>query len=271
VPFLIELAKKTTGRRGPVMALGNLGDHRAIPALIEFVKEKGPYVKKEKGWSLDDSFLRPVVALGNLQAKEAVPVLLNYIEYPEVIEALENIGDSRAIASLQKLIVSKGKMEKTGATNNPEFEMQRLVAARIAIANLDPNDRTAKLCKLLTDPSFDQYQRRSIVWRLGKKPNVRAIPYLGKAIKTDPSGAVVNQAISVLAVFKYKATVDVLLECFDADFKNKNDWKRAYTPEMFRENIATSLRDLTGQQINADKQQWLTWWKLHRNTVQQLK
>jgi len=268
VPFLIQMAKKTNGRRGPVMALGDLGDLRAIPTLIEFVKQKGPTAKQEKGMPLDGGFLRPVVALGKLRAKEAVPVLLEYLEHPAVIEALENIGDSRAIAPLQKLIVSKGRLD---TKSDFEFEQQRLAAARIAVASLDPSDRTARLCELLTDASFNQYQRRSVVWRLGDHPDSRAIPFLGKVIKTDPSGAVVNQAITVLAIFKYKTAVEVLIDCFDADFRGKSDWKRAYKPEMFRDNIADSLSQLTGQHMSADRQQWLNWWKEHRDTPRGLK
>jgi HEAT repeat protein len=266
VPFLIEMAKRTDGRRGPVMALGNLGDSRAIPVLIEFVKQKGPATEQKKGWPLDDGFLRPVVALGNLHAKEAVPVLLGYVQYPDVIEALEEIGDSGIVSPLQRLIASQGRIEKAGAPNEPELEQKRLAAARIAVASLD-TDRTSKLCELLTDSSFDQYQRRSVVWQLGNTPDPRAVPFLGKAIKTDPSGAVVNQAITVLAVFKYKTTVDALIECFDADFNRKSDWKRAYKPEMFRANLAKSLSHLTGQHIGADKQQWLTWWRAHREAM----
>lgn len=271
VPFLIDMAKKTDGRRGPVMALGNLGDPRAIPILIEFVKQKGPSVRQERGRHLVDSFLRPVEALGNLRAKEAVPVLLEHVEHPDVIEALEGIGDSSVIAPLQKLILSEGSIEKAGVENDPESKQRRLAAARIAVASLDPGDRAAKLCELLTDPSFDQYQRRTVVWRLGDHPDGCAIPFLAKAIKTDPSGAVVNQAITVLAVFKYKAAVDALITSFDADFKGKSDWKRAYEPEMFRENIADSLSRLTGRHIGADKAQWSKWWEDHRDTVTGLK
>jgi hypothetical protein len=70
--------------------------------------------------------------------------------------------------------------------------------------------------------------------------------------------------------FKFKAAVDALIESFDADFQGKRDWKRAYTPEMFRENIAHSLSRLTGQSITADKRQWLDWWKSHRDSVRGL-
>jgi HEAT repeat protein len=265
VSFLIEMAKKTNGRRGPIMALGNLGDRRAIPILIEFVKEKGPLVPNKL--PLDDALLRPVVGLGQLHAKESIPLLLQYLEHPDVIEVLQTIGDPSAIDPLQKLIVAKGRVEEPGASNDPGLQQNRLATARIAVASLDPGDRTEKLCQLLTDSSFDQYQRRSVVWALASHPDSRAIPFLAKAINTDESGAVVNQTIVVLAEFKYKAVVDVLVDALDVDFQGKQDWKRAYKPEMFRDNIARSLNQLTGQTIPADKQQWSIWWKSHRDSV----
>ncbi|MDB6064930.1 MAG: hypothetical protein JWR26_1138 [Pedosphaera sp.] len=271
VPFLIERARTTEGGQSQISALGNIGDPRAIPLLIDIVRHQGPMVSQKKDSNFSGTFLEATRALGNLHAKEAVLVLLEYIEYPQVIEALENIGDPRALAPLQKLVLSKGEIEKSGAENDSDLKPKRLVEARIAVASLDPDDRIAKLCKLLTDLSFDEYQRRSVVWRLGRRPDPRAIPFLAKAVKTDPSGAVVNQAVTVLAVFKYKAAVDELIGCFDADFVGKSDWKRAYKPEMFRENIADALRTLTGAHFGPDKAQWLTWWKEHRETTPGLK
>ena len=96
------------------MALGFIGDQRAILVLIGFVKKTGPTVKKVKGIGLSDDFLRPVEALSNLKAKEAVPVLAQYVEYPDVIEALEHIGDSRAIPPLQGPDCSKRKSGQGG-------------------------------------------------------------------------------------------------------------------------------------------------------------
>jgi HEAT repeat protein len=271
VPFLIEMAKKTDGRRGPVMALGTLGDARAIPVLIDLVKQKGPAARQEKGWPLSDGFLRPVEALGNLRASEAVPILLDYIDFPNVIEALQAIGDPSAIGTLNALIAASGRIDNPRTSSDPEFRQRRLVAARIAVAALDPIDRTSKLCELLAEPSFGEFQRRSVVWALASRPDSNAIPFLATAIKSDSSGAVVNQAIQVLPEFKFKASVDVLIDSFDASFQGKHDWKRAYTPEMFRDNLAQSLMQLTGQHIGADKQQWQTWWRSHRDSTPELK
>jgi len=62
---------------------------------------------------------------------------------------------------------------------------------------------------------------------------------------------VVNQAIEVLAAYKYKAAAAGLIECFDADFVGKTDWKRAYKPQMFQENIAESYFRYVGFEAGA--------------------
>ena len=268
-PILIDMVKKTDGRRGPVMALGELGDPRAIPVLIDLVKRKGPHVQNIQ--PLDDALLCPVYALADLHATEATPVLCEYLEHPDVIEALQELGDPAAVVSLQKLIGAGGRVDEPGASNNPEMLRARLADAKIVVATLDPHDRTMKLCQLLADRSFDQFQRRSVIWALADNPDPRAIPFLAKAIKTDPSGTVVDQAITAMAAFKYKAAVGALISCFDADFYGKSDWKRAYNPGMFRDNIADSLRTLTGQKIGANKNQWLQWWKKNHARIQGLK
>jgi HEAT repeat protein len=265
VPFLMALAKKDDGGFGAISALGEIGDARAVPLLIDFVRQKDPSGQPAR------CFWASVESLGNLHATEAVPVLLEYIEQLPVIEALEQIGDARAVEPLRQLVASKGKIEKTGVENDPKDMQERLAAARIALASLDPDDRIARLCELLTDASLGEFQRRSVEWCLGRRPDPRAIPFLAKAVKSDPSGAVVNQGIAVLAEFKYKETVDVLIDAFDADFQGKHDWKRAYTPQMFRDNIADALHSLTGQKLGAEKAQWLKWWKEHRDTVPGLK
>jgi HEAT repeat protein len=263
VPFLIEMAGKPNGWFGSVWALGNIGDPRAIPPLIDMVKQKS---RQTSG-----GFSEAVNALGALHAKDAVPVLLEHIELTDVIEALDEIGDATVIPALQKVVDSNGAVERAGVNDDAKTDQERLVAACIAVASLDPVDRTAKLCPLLSEPSFGEFQRRSVVWCLGRQPDPQAVPFLAKAIKTDASGAVVNQAITVLGVFKYKAAVDALIESFDADFRGKSDWKRAYDPGMFRDNIAESLSQLTGQRIGADKQAWLTWWNAHRDAIAGLK
>ena len=70
--------------------------------------------------------------------------------------------------------------------------------------------------------------------------------------------------MALMKADRFPEAIDALIECFDAKFDGKGDWKRAYTPEMFRERIAKSLTRLTGQNFPADKKQWETWWQANR-------
>ena len=261
VPFLIEMVKRTKGSRMPIMALGEMGDPRAIPVLLDALKAAGKNVKYSEGFGLPESFSRPVQALADLKAKEAVPTLLEYIEFPNVVEAMERIGDPRALPAMRELITAQGKVLRDGKPLHPNLDQERLFAAKLAVASLDQGDAVPRLCEMLGDKSLGEFQRRTVVWRLGDRRDLRAVPSLIGVIKTDPSGAVVNQAIAVLSVFKSKAAVEGLIECLDANFGGKTDWKRAYTPAMFRENIAESLRAITGQPFGRDEKQWLQWWQ----------
>ncbi len=268
VPFLIQMCRDAQGARGPVMSLGDIGDRRAIPVLLECLRRAGAEVEYQDGYGLPDRFSRPVYALASLKAQEAVPELLKYIAFPEVIESLATIGDLRAVEPLEQLVANDGRITRNNRSIYPQLADKRVVAAKISLACLDKENGVSTLCKLLSDTSFGEFQRREVVWRLGHRRDPRAIPFLVKAIKTDASGSVVNQAITVLSVFKYKTAVDGLIECFDANFEGKADWKRAYTPEMFRENIAQSLHGITGHELGPDKGAWHDGWRENRDAIE---
>ena len=269
--LLIKMCKETNGDRTYVVALDRFGDKRAIPILLECLKRAGKNYQFNENFLHGDNFIRPVYALSNLNAKEAVPELLKYIVFPEVIESISSIKDDRIIAALNELKAANGVIKKDIVGKYPKLRIKRLIACKIALAKLDKKDPSTELMKVYNDKTFNEFNRREIVWSLAKFKEAKAVPFLINLIKTDKSGVVVNQSITVLSIFKYKSTVDGLIECFDADFKGKSDWKRAYNSEMFRDNIAKSLTELTGQKIKADKASWLKWWRLNRESFKEAK
>ena len=281
VPFLIQMCERTKGSRGPVSALGLIGDDRAVPVLLECLKKAGethnPISAKveaglSSGFGLSDEFIRPVEALSNLKSREAVPELPKYIAFPDVIDALAKIDEPRMVKPLEELVSNKGRiLEANGTEILPSKRQERLIRGKITLACLDKDKRVFRLCNLLTDKTFGEFDRREIVWQLGNRPDPKAIPFLIQLIKTDSSGAVVNQSVTVLTAFKNKASVDGLIDCFDANFDGKQDWKRAYSPEMFRANIANSLQEITGQKLGPNKKAWTQWWAKNRSLRDDLK
>jgi len=256
VGTLIEAAK-THRNSIALMALGNLSDKRAIPFLMEVARSDANEDHSAKGRWSSDCRQTAIGSLGALKATEAVGLLTKRLWDDTAIAGLENIGDPNAVPALRKLIAA-GKT--TGRPiHSPDNDADCIATAKIALVALEGGDRLAKYRALLADKSFGEYDRRSVVWRLGWLRDPGAIPILIDLIKTDPSGAVVNQSITVLSAFKDKRAVEGLIECFDADFEGKEDWKRALIPEMFRENIGETLRTITGQSICPDKRQWQRW------------
>ncbi len=269
VPVLIEIAKGTQSSPEAVAALGIIGDPRGIPICLELLQREIQMIKKEpqSHSAPSEELLR---SLGKLKAKEAVPILLAYLYSDDVIAALGEIGDPSAIAPLQAIVAANGIVDPDPYTWEKRFQ-KRSFAARMALIKLEPGDPAPKWIAVLQDQSLESTQRRAAVWELGNHPDPRAIPPLIAAINTDPDGAVVNQAITVLTAYPYKLAVAGLIDCFDADFKGKSDWKRAYKPEMFAANIGDTLHTLTGQNFGPDQAQWAKWWAAEGMTLESLK
>jgi hypothetical protein len=261
VPMLIEMLKK--GDADVATTLGEIGDPRAIPALIKSLEAAGKTLKySEEEGGLSEDFLGIAIALSQLKAREAVPPLLRYVEYPEVIEKLEEIGDPRVLPALREIVAAKGKIIRDGKPVNPELEAERLFAAKVALAHLDGDNEVACLAEMLDASALMSDHRREIVMRLGMREDPKAIPYLIKVIKTDSDHYIISMAIWSLSDLKYKAAAKGLIECFDVTFREKNVGKgERVTPATYRNLIARSLQKITGESYGADKQQWLQWWR----------
>jgi HEAT repeat protein len=258
VPFLIEKAKRSKDDRGTIFALGEIGDPQAIPVLMQLLQRAGENAEQSEAAGT----LRDIAeALAKLRAKETVPLLLEHVEFPRVVEALEKIGDPRAVPAIRKLVADRGRVVHNGEAVRPKANQERYFAARLALAALDSRDPIPQLCEMLGDKSLDKYQRRAVLWRLGERRDARAIPHLIHVIKTDPSGEARYAAIGALSAFKYKAAVEGLIECFDTDFRRASGFAMAITLHNFRDDVAKSLRSITGQPFGVEKGQWLKWWR----------
>jgi HEAT repeat protein len=175
---------------------------------------------------------------------------------------LGEIGDPRALPVLREIEAASGKIVRNGKAVSPERNGQRLYEAKVALAQLDVKDGALRLTELLDDPAWERNQRYDIVLRFAMRPDARVIPHLIKVIKQEPDYYIVDLAIQALAELKYRAAVEGLIECFDADFKAHDLGKgERVTPASQRNHIARSLQRITGQSFGGDKQLWLKWWQ----------
>jgi hypothetical protein len=267
VPLLIDWVRKKEAGWDTIMALGEIGDARAIPPLIELLEVKSKKIRYTKGEHLHSdadtsTFEATGYALSKLKAREAVPILLKYVEYPEVIEYLERIGDPSVQPTLREIVNARGRIVRDGQPVNAWLEGERVYQAKVALAHLDGPREIALLGEMLADPVTTRDQRYWIVRRLVDRYDPQAIPFLVKVVKTDPDHYIIHMAISGLSHLKYKAAVEGLIECFDVNFKSEDVGKgEEATPATYRNLLACALQRITGQAFGADKQQWLQWWR----------
>jgi HEAT repeat protein len=272
VPVLVRMAKRTHGRRGPVAALGQIGDARGIPICLELLEQQHQAIKR-KAANLSEPSKELIATLGALKARAAVPILLSYLHSKEVIAALGRIGDERAVGPLQQIVAAQGRVDPDPYTWEERFQ-ERKNAAMIGLIRLGQDDPIPKWIALLADRTLSWSQRYETFLELGNHPDPRAVAPLLALVKSDPDVGTVNQAISVLSKFRCKAAVVGLIDCLDTVPAREIDEKagrREYTTAMFDEDIAKTLKTLTGQHFGPDKSLWKQWWLEEGQNVDSLK
>ena len=297
IPILIEVSKDPRLGSEAVMALADIDAKRAVPLLVQMfegikptaIESKHRYAIQKLA-EIDAERAKPVLVkllrtlprshvdlnygrlseplytlaevAGQLKAKEAVPTLLQYVEYPEIMEALAEIGDPAAIPSLQKTMDEDARIVERHQELPAEFAKKRLFAARMALCTWDTDGGTERLLELLGDESLDEWQYATVVSKLAECQTPKAIPALVGVIQVGQGHSAIAAALSGLAKLKHKAAVEGLIDCFDVDFKEESFNKGGHvTPATYRNRIAQALQKLTGQPFGTDKQQWLQWWQ----------
>ena len=270
VPALIEAARRTPAHSlHAYSALANIGGPEAKRFLLQILEEQAAEARARladgnQGFKCPPQSL--ATALARLDVRAAVPTLLEFLSGWDVIEALQEMGDRRAIPHLRKLVADRGRFTWNGVPLWPANEALHLGEARVALAALEDGDALPRYAALLADMSAGEYARGDAAQLLGRTKDPRAVEHLLEAVKNDPLGSVVNQAIWALGSIEHPSAVDALVDCFDAEFERKTDWKVARNPEHFRANVAWTLRDLTGQSLGARKVVWERWWEKSRDS-----
>lgn len=274
VPALIEILEQAAKdgieekHTHPIWVFGQIGDPRAIPVLVkllENIDESEGVVEFDRVYERNQ--LQPPLStlaksLGQLKAEEAVSQLLRFVQYPEVIESLGNIGDPAALPALREIVAAKGKRIRNGQPVLPEFEADRYFAARMALCTWDDDRGAARLLDMLAETETVEERRYELVKGLARCNHPSTIPALVDIIKSARGRESIQAAISVLGELKYKAAVEGLIDCFDVDFQEETFGKGGLvTSATYRNAIARSLQKLTRRSFGSDQNQWLQWWQ----------
>jgi HEAT repeat protein len=251
VPTLIGVLERLPTTGGAAFALGEIGDTKAIPALMKVLKNRSGYEHRE------------VAALGKLKAKEAVPILITRLGNPEtttggldnlemedVLESLLAIGDRRAIEPIKAYIETKPSKSITAA-------------AKRVLVQLDSEDAATELLALLEKETYEP-ERSDLMFALVRySEDPRVLQRLSTMARKSDSAFMRREAIQAMGQMGTGESLLTLADLLGADFPNdiKVEWGWKIPPQdftkYFRDQAHRILMDKTGKNFPAERTLWI--------------
>lgn len=237
-------------RQQAAIALGNIGDTRAVEPLLETLRDKSKYVQKGAAEALDKLRWKPsddsemvvfllakqewdtLAKLGQPAVEPLIEALKeedSWVRPKAAAEALGNIRDAKAVETLIEALNDKNKNVRKGATR---------ALGKIGQPAVEP------LIEVLNDKNKDV--REGATRALGNIGDTKAVEPLIKALEEGDS-FVRQQAAEALGKIKDARTVEPLIEAL----KDKDMGVRGQTAEALGkirdakavESLIEALRD----------------------------
>jgi HEAT repeat protein len=263
VPVLISLLKSTDHHSGALRALTAFADQRAVPALLEALRDEVKAIQSRKDGerSPSEDLTR---ALAKLKVRAAVPELLQYTNGTSmhVITALGEIGDERALPAIREIVEAEGVIAGQAEAWPGQF-LRRRFAAKLALVQLEPEDRFPRLVELLREPSLEWTERSAVIHELGSSRDARAVPVLFEVLQREDKDWVVAASIRELGKFRNKTVVRALIDAMSPNSANrwpKHGGKGQMNSGRFLEEIGNALKEATGKNHGPTQAAWESWW-----------
>ena len=255
VPAIIAAMERDPGMYYAAHALGQIGDPRAIPVLIQCLKD---------GSGSTESV---ITALGKLKSKEAVPILIKrlgsngdsfsgfgFTDTKILLETLLNIGDTRAIAPIEEFL-------------RREHSKHTKAIARRVLVQLKSDNPVDKLLEMFKKEMYE-IEQGNILFDLTKYNDPQVIDKLDLIARSSGSAYLRREAICCLARIGDRRSLLVLASLLDITFSRdliaRHGWKGIPDfREYFPERIVQWLRYRTGQDFGRDRAAWEAWIKEH--------
>jgi HEAT repeat protein len=234
---LIGVLRRTPTDREAALALGKLGDPRAVPILVETIEHHGRIQEFH------------MYALRYLNAPQLPGVLLKHVDDYRCMKMLADLDVKEAIEPLQRLL----------ATSADEYRRSKARLALARLAAYDEKDRAERLIQLFDNAKTGE-ERYSAIRYVGPTRQRWAVPKLLSIARTSRDSSVVVSAIEALGQVGGEEATAGLVSLFDHDFSHVPPPGKPTRVERGRFDvfIIFALRKTTGKDFGNDVQAWRT-------------
>lgn len=247
---LIAVLRRRPNDGEAALALGEIGDRRAIPILMKTIESEGG--------------IQPfhVYALRDLQAPGLPDILIRQLT-PRGLEAASNdlqlgpdgivsmlgdLGAKEAVAPLEQLLKTSTNEELNGAI-------------RITLARLTASDRKdlAERLLRLAETAQGSSERWSALQRVGETGQRWAVPRLVRIVQKSTDSSVIHNAISEIGELGGNEAVAGLVELLDYDFSHvpRSEMEsKGRLATNFNPLVCDALGNATGEDFGRDPAAW---------------
>ena len=230
-------------QRDVIQALGELGDNRAVPLLLDVLKEHDTGICDSGGTYTAASY-----ALAKMGAKEAIPILLKYLDDWKTYLALAQYRDDRVLPALKNAV---SRLKEAAW-----YEAEHL------IIELEGGDRLPRLIELWYAAAG--WAPIDLLYEIADSKDERAIPFATDLLRNSASLDRRMAAASILGQLRSPEAIKPLIDALDMDLNAlaQGIERKGDHNEMFREQLAHDLEKMTGKHFGVHKYLWLVWYAL---------
>lgn len=222
-----------------IFYLGRYKDERVEKLVLDLLR-------KHQGSEGNDTYRGAVIAASDLKLKEAVPILLRHLHDSDSYPGLKALGDASVIPTIKAAL--------------PRLKSDARAEAELTLIHLKGGDVVPPLLRLFGRQDFER--RFEILTRLTELRDPRTVATVTSALCRDEDAGIRYASIRVLAAVRNKEALQGLVNGLGCDYSNLNRHKTPrdydYNGE-FREAIAKTLHQITGENFGIDQQRWALW------------
>jgi len=222
-----------------VASLGKYKDKRVEPVLLGILGQR-----EDGEWR--HTYQIALGAAVEAGLKSVLPILLKRLNDPDSYEGIIALADKNAIPSIERAL--------------PRLKDEARSEAELALIHLRGGDVVPPLLSLLRRKEFTEVLK-AWLW-LEKLKDPRAVPVATTALCHDPDWFTRWEAMRVLGAVGTDEAIAGLVNGLGCDYsrlrRGKVSSDHDYNQE-YRTQIATTLKELTGNDFGIDQKKWREW------------